>query len=95
MNIWELMTALATDIDGQPGTNVVSVAKNILELTITGKIKMIPTIPDALFAASIAMRCVLFLHARLREIFRGNDWSTLAATRPSGTLTYCSPKPGK
>ena len=28
-------------------------AKNILELTITGKIKMNPAIPDALFAASI------------------------------------------
>ena len=50
-------------------------AKNILELTITGKIKMIPTIPDALYAASIAMGCVLvlLLHARLREIFGGND----------------------
>ena len=36
-------------------------AKNILELTITGKIKMITTIPDALYAASIAMGCVLFL----------------------------------
>ena len=48
-------------------------AKNILELTITGKIKMIPTIPDALYAASIAMGRVLFLHARLRKIFGGND----------------------
>ena len=48
-------------------------AKNILELTIAGKIKMIPTIPGALFAASIAMGCVIFLHARLREIFGGSD----------------------
>ena len=48
-------------------------AKNILELTITGKIKKIATIPDALFAASIAMGCVIFLHARLREIFGGTD----------------------
>ena len=47
--------------------------KNILELTITGKIKKITTIPDALFAASFAMGCVIFLHARLREIFGGND----------------------
>ena len=47
--------------------------KNILELTITGKIKKITTIPDALFAASIAMGCVILLHARLREIFGGND----------------------
>ena len=48
-------------------------AKNILELTITGKIKKNPIIPDALIAASIAMGCVLFLHARLREIFGGSD----------------------
>ena len=27
----------------------------------------------SLYAASIAMGCVLFLHARLREIFGGND----------------------
>ena len=47
--------------------------KNILELTIAGKIKKITTIPDALFAASIAMGCVIFLHARLREMFGGND----------------------
>ena len=47
--------------------------KNILELTITGKIKQIPIVPNALIAASIAMGCVLFRHARLREIFGGND----------------------
>ena len=47
--------------------------KNILELTITGKVEHLPIIPDALMAASIAMGCVLFLHARLREIFGGND----------------------
>ena len=133
INIWELMTALTKDIDGQPGTNVVRTCtrrmraestsmtlwleksekrfttfrdaywvqayctpkarvlhtlsakyvafaarreprcttKNILELTITGKIKQVPIIPDALIAAS--MGCVLFLHARLREIFGGSD----------------------
>ena len=47
--------------------------KNILELTITGNIKQIPIVPDALIAASLAMGCVLFLHARLREIFGGNN----------------------
>ena len=47
--------------------------KNILELTITGKIKQLPIIPDALITASIAIRCDLFLHARLRQIFGGND----------------------
>ena len=47
--------------------------KNVLELTITGKIKQIPIIPDALIAASIALGCVLFLHARLKEIFGGSD----------------------
>ena len=30
-------------------------------------------IPDALFAACVAMGCILFLHATLREIFGGND----------------------
>ena len=47
--------------------------KNILELTSAGKIKQTPIIPDALIAASIAMGCVLFLQARLREIFGGSD----------------------
>ena len=40
---------------------------------ITGKIKQIPNVPDAFIAASIAMGCVLFLHARQREIFGGSD----------------------
>ena len=39
----------------------------------TPLIKQMPIVPDALIAASIAMGCVLFLHARLREIFGGND----------------------
>ena len=47
--------------------------KNILELTTTGKLQHLPRSPDALMAASIAMGCVLFLHARLRGIFGGSD----------------------
>ena len=47
--------------------------KNILELTIARKINQLPIIPDALLAASIAMGCVSFRHARLREIFAGSD----------------------
>ena len=47
--------------------------KNILVLTITGKPQHLPSIPDALVAASIPTGCVLFLRARLREIFGGND----------------------
>ena len=69
----ELLTLSAKHVAFAARREPPCTAKNILELTITGKIKMIPTIPDALFAASIAMGCVLFRHARLREIFGGND----------------------
>ena len=72
-NHLELLTLSAKYVAFAARREPLCTAKNILELTITGKIKMIPTLPDALFAASIAMGRVLFLHARLREIFGGND----------------------
>ena len=69
----ELLTISAKYVAFAARREPLLTAKNILELTIAGKIKMIPTIPDAFCAASIATGCVLFLHARLREIFGGND----------------------
>ena len=69
----ELLTISAKYVSFAARRGPLCTAKKILELTIAGKIKMIPTIPNALFAASIAMGCVIFLHARLREIFGGND----------------------
>ena len=55
--------------------------KNILELTITGKMKQIPIVPDALIAASIAMGCVLFLHARQRMEYVGGTRGVAAGAR--------------